>query len=329
LKNQWVNTLRSGDHVSSYFGIVDLNIGITKTGAKFLKIRLGDRTGTVEGRVWDSALAEDLYQTLSLGDIVIVQGTVTEFNGLQVNLDACIKVDKEDVELNDFRPCTEKNISDMLDKFNELLASITTPPLKSLLGTIFDADFLNKFSRAAAAKTIHHAYGGGLLEHTLEVMHYCDQVCAIQGEGIDRDLLLTGAALHDIGKLWEYDQEGFSFNKTEEGKLLGGHVILGYDFVQKKIDLVNGFPKKLALHLSHMILSHHGLKEWGAVEEPHTLEAVALHYADLLSARVNQVSQLIKSHSGCEHWTNYDRNLGRSIYVPEVIRRGQKREKSS
>ncbi len=329
LKNQWVNTLRSGDNVSDYFGIFDLNIGTTKTGAKFLKIRLGDRTGTVEGRVWDSALAEDLYQTLSLGDIVIVEGTVTEFNGIQVNLDTCIKVEKEHVELNDFRPCTEKNISVMLKDFKALLAKVTTPPLKSLLDIIFDSDFLTEFSTASAAKTIHHAYGGGLLEHTLEVMHYCDQVCEIQGEGINRDLLLTGAALHDIGKLWEYNQEGLCFNRTEEGKLLGGHVILGYDFVQKKIDLVNGFPKKLALHLSHLILSHHGQKEWGAVEEPHTIEAVALHYADLLSARVNQVSQLIKSHSGSEQWTNYDRNLGRSIYVPEVLKRGLKREKSS
>ncbi len=328
MKTQWVNALRSGDDVSSYFGIIDLNIGRTKSGSKFLKIRLGDRTGTVEGRVWDSALAEDLYQTLATGDIVIVQGTVTEFNGLQLNLDTCIKVDKEHVELNDFRPCTEKDISLMLDDFKKLLAEVNDPHLKPLLAAIFDTDFLVEFSRATAAKSIHHAYGGGLLEHTLEVMHYCCQVCQIQGEGVNRDLLLTGAALHDIGKMWEYDQEGLSFNRTEEGRLLGGHVILGYDFLQKQISLINGFPKKLALHLSHLILSHHGQKEWGAAEEPHTLEAVALHYADLLSARVNQVSQLVKSYSGSDNWTNYDHNLGRSIYVPD-IKGDLQREKSS
>ncbi len=329
MKNQWVNALRSGDNVSSYFGIIDLNIGKTKSGSNFLKIRLGDRTGTVEGRVWDSALAEDLYQTLDPGDIVIVQGTVTEFNGLQVNLDTCIKVDKEHIELNDFRPCTEKDVSVMLDDFQGLLAEVTNPPLKRLIETIFDSTFLTEFSRATAAKTIHHAYGGGLLEHTLEVIHYCCQICQIQGEGINRDLLLTGAVLHDIGKIWEYDQEGLSFNRTEEGRLLGGHVILGYDFVQKQINSVNGFPKKLALHLAHLILSHHGQKEWGAVEEPHTLEAVALHYADLLSARINQVSQLVKSYKGSENWTNYDRNLGRSIYIPEVIKGVTKKGKSS
>ena len=316
MKSQWVKTLRPGLEVATYFGIISLNIGKTKNGAKFLKVRLGDKTGTVEGRVWDSALADDLYQTLVLGDVVIVQGIVTEFNGLQLNLDTCTKVDKEHVELNDFRPCTDKDITKMLEKFRLQMDSVTTPPLKSLLDAIFDTDFLVDFSRATAARTIHHAYGGGLLEHTLEVMDYCTKICEIQGEVINRDLLVTGAALHDIGKMWEYDQECLSFNHTEEGRLLGGHVILGYDFLRQKIALVD-FPGKLATQLLHMILSHHGLKEWGAVEEPHTVEAMALHYADLMSARINQVSQLVKSHRGTECWTSFDRYLGRSLYVPE------------
>ncbi len=321
MKSQWVKNLRPGTEVASYFGITNLNIGKTKNGAKFLKVQLGDRTGTVEGRVWDSALAEDLYRTLSLGDIVIVQGMVTEFNGLQVNLETCTKVSKEHVELNDFRPCTDKDIPAMLKEFRLQLEKVTSPPLRSLLDSIFNPDFLDGFSRATAARTIHHAYGGGLLEHTLEVIIYCSQICELQGEAMDSDLLITGAALHDIGKLWEYDQECLSFNLTEDGRLLGGHVILGYDFLRREIAQVDDFPEKLARQLLHMILSHHGLKEWGAVEEPHTVEAVALHYADLMSARVNQVSRLVNSHQGSEHWTSFDRYLGRCLYVPEKAKK--------
>lgn len=320
MKSQWVKTLRPGLEVASYFGIFNLNIGKTKNGAKFLKVQLGDKTGVVEGRVWDSTLAEDLYRTLSLGDIVIVQGIVTEFNGLQLNLETCTKVDKEHVELNDFRPCTDKDIPTLLENFQLQLNRVTDPSLSSLLEAIFDTDFLADFSRATAARTIHHAYGGGLLEHTLEVMIYCSKICEIQGEAINSDLLITGATLHDIGKMWEYDQECLSFNHTEDGRLLGGHVILGYDFLRQQIAKIKDFPENLARQLLHMILSHHGLKEWGAVEEPHTVEAVALHYADLMSARINQVSQLVKSHQGTEHWTSFDRFLGRSLYVPEDIK---------
>lgn len=317
VKTQWVKTLRPGVDVATYFGIFDLNIGITKSGSKFLKLLLGDRTGTVEGRVWDSAMAEDLYHTIAPGDIVIVQGVATEFNGLQISLDICTRVEKELVELNDFRPVTEKDIPLMVRQFTWALKKVTTPALKNLLAKIFTPNFLSRFSRATAARTIHHAYSGGLLEHTLEVISYCSQVCETQGKQINHDLLITGAALHDIGKLWEYDQEGLTFQRTEKGRLLGGHVILGYDFVRDQVTQIESFPTRLALHLKHLILSHHGHKEWGAVEEPHTLEAVALHHADLMSARLNQVEQVIKSYRGDNNWTNYDRHLGMSIYVPE------------
>ncbi len=317
VKTQWVKTLRPGVEVATYFGIFDVNLAKTKSGANFLKLLLGDRTGKVEGRVWDSALAEDLYRSISPGDIVIIHGMVTEFNGLQINLETCTRVDKEEVDLNDFRPVTEKDIPQMLRQFTLELEKVSTPPLKALLKNIFTPDFLDGFGRATAARTIHHAYGGGLLEHTLEVLAYCEQVCRVQGEMIDRDLLLTGACLHDVGKLWEYDQDCLTFRRTEAGRLLGGHVILGHDFVRDRIARIGGLPGRLDLHLRHLILSHHGQKEWGAVEEPHTLEAVALHHADLMSARLNQVEQIVKSGRREGRWTGYDRHLGRSIYVPE------------
>ena len=317
MKTQWVKGLQPGHDVATYFGIFDMSIGKTKSGAKFLKLLIGDRTGTVEGRVWDPALAEDLYRELSPGDVAIVHGTVTEFNGLQVNIEVCLKADKSELDLNDFRPVTERDIPEMRAKFTSLAGRVSDPHLKRLLEAVFTPGFLDSFSTATAARQVHHAYGGGLLEHTLEVMEYCSKVIEVQGERLNGDLLLTGAVLHNVGKLWEYDQSGLTFRRTGVGQLLGGHVILGHDFLREKLAEIEGFPEGLALHLDHLILSHHGQREWGAVEEPRTIEAVALHHADLMSARINQVGQMVKSHKGPDAWTSFDRRLGRSIYVPE------------
>ncbi|MGB9792681.1 MAG: 3'-5' exoribonuclease YhaM family protein [Thermacetogeniaceae bacterium] len=319
MKNQWVKSLQPGHVVATYFGILDISIGKTKSGAKFLKLLMGDRTGTVEGRVWDPALAEDLYRELSPGDVAIVHGTVTEFNGLQVNIEACLKADISEIDINDFRPVTDKDIPEMLRKFLSLLDTVSNPHLRALLEAIFTPDFLEAFSTATAARQVHHAYAGGLIEHTIEVMEYCAKAAEVQGEGLNGDLLLAGAALHDIGKLWEYDQSGLTFRRTGVGQLLGGHVILGHDFLRDKLAELGDFPEGLAVHLDHLILSHHGQREWGAVEEPRTIEAVALHHADLMSARINQVWQAVKSHRGSDPWTSFDRRLGRSIYVPDRI----------
>lgn len=319
MKTQWVKSLRPGAEVATYFAIFDMSLAKTKSGAKFLKLLLGDRTGMIEARVWDPNLAEELYRMVAPGDIAIVRGTVTEFNGLQISIDTCLKTDKSHLDLNDFRPVTDKNISQMLNRFSQALRQVAQPALRALLDRVFTPDFLGTFARATAARTIHHAYGGGLLEHTLEVMEYCGKILEVQGEVLNADLLLAGAALHDIGKLWEYDQSDLTFQRTGAGRLLGGHVILGRDFVREQIARCEAFPAELALHLEHLILSHHGQREWGAVEEPRTVEAVALHHADLISARLNQVTQLVKSHRGAAPWTSFDRHLGRSLYVPEKI----------
>jgi len=317
VKTQWVKSLHPGLEVATYFGVFDISLAKTKNGLKYLKLLLGDRTGTIEARVWDPDLAEEVYHMLAPGDIAVIRGTVIEFNGLQINVEHCRKTDKSRLNLNDFRPTTEKDIPALLKEFTAKISKVANPYLKTLLETIFEPKFLEQFAHATAARKIHHCYAGGLLEHTIEVMEYCFKVIEVQGEFIDPDLLITGAAIHDLGKLWEYDQNGFTFQRTKEGRLLGGHVILGRDFLREKVKLVKNFPKELSLHLEHLILSHHGQREWGAVEEPKTLEAIALHHADLLSARINQVGCLIKNHIGSTCWTNYDRYLGRSLFVPE------------
>ncbi len=318
MKTQWVRGLRPGLEVASHFGVFDLGLAKTKNGAKYLKLTLGDRTGTVEARVWDPGLAEDLCRLIAPGDVAIVSGTVVEFNGLQINVETCLKTDRSRVDLDDYRPGTEQDTGEMLARFAAFTGRVANPWLRELLASTFNPVLLPQFARATAARVIHHAYGGGLLEHTLEVLEYCLKILQVQGGSMDPDLLLTGAALHDIGKLQEYDQDCLDFRRTDAGRLLGGHVILGRDTVRDRIASLPGFPERMALHLEHLILSHHGQREWGAVEEPHTLEAIALHQADLLSARLNQAVRVVRSRQNGGDWTPYDKHLGRSLFLPET-----------
>ncbi|MGD0153707.1 MAG: HD domain-containing protein [Thermacetogeniaceae bacterium] len=317
MKTQWVKSLRPGLQVASNFGVFELGLAKNKNGAKYLRATLGDRTGMIEARVWDSALAENLSRGISPGDVAIIGGTVVEFNGLQINVETCTKTDRSQVDLDDYRPCCEQDTGVMLARFTAITGQVGDPSLRALLEAVFTLDLLPRFTRATAARVIHHAYSGGLLEHTLEVLEYCLKILEIQGALLNPDMLLTGAALHDIGKLWEYDQADLAFQRTDAGRLLGGHVILGRDFIRQCLATITGFPGPLALHLEHLVLSHHGQRDWGAVEEPHTLEAIALHQADLLSARLNQAAGVLRSQPSSSPWTQYDRHLGRSLYAPD------------
>jgi 3'-5' exoribonuclease len=160
-------------------------------------------------------------------------------------------------------------------------------------------------------KLIHHNYLGGLLEHTMEVADYCELIYKLQGQNMNRDILIAGAILHDVGKVFEYKKNSITFAFTEESKMLGGHIILGRDFI------IKNYPSCLSTiirqHLEHLILSHHGKKEWGAVIEPQTLEAIALHQADLNSARVNQADILVEKTNEQDEWTEFDKYMQKSI----------------
>ncbi len=147
-------------------------------------------------------MAEALYREITSGDMVDITGSVTEYNGnLQINIETCFKADKTAAILNDCRPCTEKNVAEMLSRFSQIIGQVHDPSLTELLTAIFAPDMITQFSQTTAARTIHHAYAGGFLEHTLEVMEYCLKILDVQGDMMNPDLLLAGAALHDIGKL--------------------------------------------------------------------------------------------------------------------------------
>ncbi len=321
MKNQYVSQLSSGDKVKDVFGVYEVNLArFTKpnrTGDQYLRLLLGDRTGIIEGRIWDTQAALDIVRDVRVDDLVMISGTVQEFNGLQININTCRKVDRVATDMENFRPQSEKSILDMWKGLDHLTDRITGEHWRRLIREIWSADFKKMFQGAPAGRQVHHNYGGGLLEHTLEVMIYCEQVIETQGEAIDSDTLLMGALVHDIGKVEEYDAKSLTFQLTEKGKLLGGHIILGRDMVQAWMKRIRPFPDEAAAKLEHMILSHHGIPEWGSPVEPKIIEAIALHHADLLSARVNQAYKVIsQAVQPDQRWSPYDKFLGRSLLVP-------------
>jgi 3'-5' exoribonuclease len=318
MDKQFIKDLKVGDRVKSLFGVakkalVNYRSSSSKAPGQYMKLHLVDSSGSIEGRIWDGAVeVSDLFNE---GDVVLVEGNVAEFNGLQINITRIEKYEGA-VDPAMFQQCTPKNRREMVEKLNSLVHSVKNVYLKKLLMLIFeDKDYYPAYINAPAAQKIHHAYIGGLLEHSLEVAKICENIAANYSDVIERDLLITGALLHDIGKIKEYDFSSISFEMTDIGKLVG-HLILGKEMVDEKIREINEFPEHLKLAIGHMIISHHGEKEWGSPEVPKTMEAFALFHADLLSARLNQFAGLIRNHHDPETpWTPWDKFLERSAYI--------------
>jgi len=263
--------------------------------------------------VWEKAL--ELAETFDEGDVIKVLGEVEEYLGrLQVIVRKLRPAKEDEYELEDFLPHTERDIEEMLTTVRETIASVENPYLRALLDKFFtDEEFVAAFSRAPAARRIHHAYLGGLLEHTVEVIALCQTVIALYPQ-IHRDLLLTGALLHDVGKTRELTFER-DIDYSDEGRLLG-HVVLSERMITERVAEIPDFPPELALRLRHLILSHHGRYEWGSPRRPKTLEACALHYIENLDAQVNRFARIIATRRDkTKPWTEYDTLLRRYLYA--------------
>lgn len=310
LKDYWVSNLKAGMTVNNILlAVISIEQAKTRSGSDYLKILLSDKTGTIDARVWDEMHVREMLETLDIDCVIIVSGEVVEYNGLQLHIHSFSMVSKNEYDIKDFIPSTSRCIEEMKMELNEYVSSLHNKKLREFLENIFSGSFLGDFSLAVGGRIIHHNYLGGLLEHTLEAADYCEAAYKMQGKNMSRDVLLAGTLMHDIGKVFEYDKDSFTFNITEEARMVGGHILLGRDYIK---NVANNLPNYIMQHLEHMILSHHGKKEWGAVIEPQTLEAITLHHADLLSARVNQVSLIIDRDSN-QDWTDYDRYLQRRI----------------
>ena len=315
MKSTFVEDLRDGDHVDDVFLIVSKSLRTTRAGAPFVRIELRDRTGNVTAVKWDAG--SEFYEKVPEETVARVIGNVRKHDGnLQIIIDQIIKPAGE-TDPADFLPCSARNPEEMLSELRGLILTIQNPHLQALLNKFFsDQYFVSRFASAPAAQKIHHAYIGGLLEHTLSVANLCS-VAADHYTFIDRDILITGGILHDIGKIEEFSWDGV-IKYTDKGRLVG-HIVGGAKMVSDMIDSIEGFDPLLKIVIEHLILAHHGVPEFGAARLPQCLEAFVLHYLEDMDAKVNIIREAIKQKSGDDAglWTDkhflFERSLFRGI----------------
>ena len=316
---KFIKELKEGDRVFDIYLCKHKQAAVTKNGKAYENVTLQDKTGTVDAKVWEPnnpGIAD--YDTL---DYIEVYGDVTSFQGnLQVNIKR-IRVCREG-EYNpaEYLPVSSKNIDEMYRELLNLIKSIKNPFLHELLESFFvkDEKFVKAFKNSSAAKTVHHGFVGGLLEHTLSVTKLCDYYCSAYPI-LKRDLLLSAAMFHDIGKTKEIS--AFPENDyTDDGQLLG-HIVMGSQMVAQKAAKIDGFPHVLLAELQHCILAHHGKYEYGSPKLPALIEAVALNYADDTDAKLETFKELLENNTNTDNsWMGFNRffesNLRPSV-VPE------------
>jgi 3'-5' exoribonuclease len=288
---------------------------------QYLNATLADRTGEILARVWDNA--EELAPILAPGNIVRVRGRVDEYQGKpQLIVEEAETCRSSRVELADYIPASKRDPLEMMEELDAAIGEVANPHLRALLDAFFeDAEFRTRFARAAGAKSLHHAFLSGLLEHTVSVLRILLALNESHPQ-LDRDLLITGALLHDIGKIEELDTTTV-IEYTDSGRLLG-HTVMTDRMVCARISRIDGFPQQLADLLMHMLLSHHGQKEYGAPIVPMTAEACALHYADNLDAHVQHFSHVVEEGAGSgNRWSDYQRLFDRYIYIGDAATAGQ------
>ncbi len=316
----YVSDLEPGMNVIGTFVVIEKYLGRqsahTRTPNKpFLRLTLGDRTGRIGAIMWEKA---DQYSSLfAAGDAIKVTGRISEWNGRpQMELDSLRLCREDEIDPSRLIRQSHRQPDEMEQELDQLVASVRNPHLSALLSCLFDDEaFRRRFLSATAAVTVHHAYGGGLLEHSLEVVRWVELAAQMRPEYADRDLMVVGALLHDVGKLDSYVVQGTRFDMTVDGKLFG-HILMGWKMLSDCIDSIGGFPPALAQELLHIVASHHGEKEFGAIETPRTFNAFCVHWADMASARIHQFAGLIESHADTDRlWTRRDGYLGTDAYL--------------
>ncbi|MEJ2639105.1 MAG: HD domain-containing protein [Desulfosarcinaceae bacterium] len=311
MKSQYIGDLKAGQRLDDLFLLMSKRLSHKKDGNPYLTLRLGDRSGSLAGVVWDQV--ERISAAGQVGDVVHVQGQVGEFRDcLQVVVRHLVAQPAGSCDPADFLPATSRNREAMFERLTQLTTGITNPHLKALMERFWsDEAFVAAFKTAPAAKRMHHAYIGGLLEHTLSMALLCDRIGGHYA-GIDMDLLLCGVILHDIGKTRELTY-ALGFDYSDEGRLLS-HIIIGLEMVDAKIGADADFPKVLADLLKHLIVSHHGSRELGSPEPPKTIEALLLNHIDEIDSKVNAIRDFMQQEEGDGHWTAYHRLLERHFY---------------
>lgn len=301
---------KEGDRVYDIYLCKHRTSAVTKTGKPYDTVILQDKTGTLEGKIWEpnnAGIAE--FDDL---DYIEVYGEVTSFNGArQISVKRVRRCEEGEYDPADYLPISKKNIDEMYSQLLHLVDSIGNTHLQSLLKGFFinDEAFVQAFRRSSAAKSVHHGFVGGLLEHTLSVTKLCEYYCTAY-PALNRDLLLTAAMLHDIGKTKELSLFPEN-NYTDDGQLLG-HIVMGAEMIGRKIENIDGFPSVLSAELRHCILAHHGEYEFGSPKKPAIIEAVALYFADNTDAKMETFTELLEGIDNTD-WLGFNRLLDSNV----------------
>ena len=301
---RYVNELREGEMVSEIYLCKSKQSLKTKAGKTYYSLMLQDRTGILDGKIWDLSSGIDHFEEMHY---IKVEGQVTQYQGVnQLNIRRVRVAMEGEYVPSDYMPCTDKDVSKMYQDLLALIGKVENTYLKKLLQMFFveDVEFLETFKNHSAAKKVHHGFIGGLLEHTLSVTKLCE-FYSMQYPVLNKDLLLTAAMFHDIGKVKELS--AFPENDyTDEGQLLG-HIIIGTMMLDEKIRQIPNFPKTLENELKHCILAHHGEYEYGSPKKPAIVEALALNMADNTDAKMQTFKELLQSDKENEVWLGFQR----------------------
>ena len=308
---RYIDTFREGMHIADVYLCKNKQIALTKNGKEYGNLVMQDKTGTIDAKIWDlGSPGVGEFETM---DYVHVEADVTLFqNSFQLNVRRIRRAQEGEYMEADYLPVSKKDIKNMYEELLGYIKSVKNPYLQKLLCSYFveDAAFAKAFQFHSAAKTVHHGFVGGLLEHTLSVTKLCDYYAGYYPM-LNRDLLLTAAIFHDIGKTRELSR--FPENDyTDDGQLLG-HIIIGTEMVGESIRSIPGFPEKLSTEFKHCILAHHGELEYGSPKKPALLEALALNFADNTDAKMETMIEALQSGGENKGWLGYNRLLESNI----------------
>src|SRR5580765_2198739 len=301
--------------ITSSFVVVSKQVKPKKTGDPYLALTLGDRTGQIEAKMWDNV--EDALDAFEQDDFLKIKGLINKYkNRFQLTIHKLRRLGESEIDYSDYLPKTTKNIDELWQTLTDFVAGFQNQHLKRLIqGFMADPEIAQAYRNAPAAKTLHHAYIGGLLDHVVSLFRSCDLICRNYPQ-VNRDLVLAGAFLHDIGKIHELTYNR-SFSYTTRGQLLG-HMIIELEMLQAKLSLVPDFPPELKTLLEHLIISHHGQYDFGSPKLPMFPEALLLHYMDDLDSKMEAMRAQFERESGFDSsWTSYNASLGRPLLNTE------------
>jgi 3'-5' exoribonuclease len=308
--------------ITSSFVVASKQVKAKKNGEPYLALILADRTGQIEAKMWDNV--DEFILGFEQDDFLKIKGLINKYkNRFQLTIHKLRRMAEAEIDFTDYLPKTTKDIGELWRTLTEFVASFQNPHLKSLVELFMaDADIAERYRNAPAAKTLHHAYIGGLLDHVVSLFRSCDLMCRNYPQ-VNRDLLLTGAFLHDIGKIQELTYNR-AFSYTTRGQLLG-HMVIELEMLQAKLEQLPGFPAELKTLLEHMIISHHGQYEFGSPKLPMFPEALLLHYLDDLDSKMEAMRAHFEREAELEGpWTSYNASLGRPVLDSKKFMQGEK-----